>query len=151
MYSTIFYICDREACDECSEFCFHTTDITHAKNFMKSPNPLCITEYNYWEIDEKDRIDDGEEAEMAALSNIYVKKELRLCKVNEELGYFHCWEQYSDALKPGLTIGSAPGGQYSRIFAIVEFPDRVARVEPFEIKFVDEEHSTLAYMNKGEK
>lgn len=53
MNSTIFYICDRKACDRCNEFCFHTTDITHAKNFIKSTNPLCITEYNYWENDEK--------------------------------------------------------------------------------------------------
>ena len=37
------------------------TDITHAKNFIKSTNPRCITEYNYWENDEKDRIDDEEE------------------------------------------------------------------------------------------
>lgn len=87
---------------------------------------------------------------MAALNDIYVKKELRLCKVAEEFGYFHCWEQYSDVLKPGLTIGSAPGGQYSRVFGIVEFPDRVARIEPSEINFMDEEHSVLVYMNKGE-
>ena len=54
MDSTIFYICDREACEKCNEFCFHTTDITHAKNFIKSTNPLCITEYDYWENDEED-------------------------------------------------------------------------------------------------
>ena len=33
---------------------------------------------------------------MDTLSNITVKKELRLCKVDKELGYFHCWEQYAD-------------------------------------------------------
>lgn len=33
---------------------------------------------------------------MAALSDITVKKELRLCKANKELGYFHCWEQHAN-------------------------------------------------------
>lgn len=62
---------------------------------------------------------------MATLSNITVKKELRLCKIDEELGYFHCWEQYGDIIFPGITVGSNPGGQYSRVFGIVEFDDRV--------------------------
>ncbi len=88
---------------------------------------------------------------MATLNNIYIKKELRLCKVAEELGYFHCWERYSDVLKPGLTIGSSPGGQFSRVFGIVEFPDRVARIEPWEIKFVDEAHDMLVCLNENEK
>ncbi len=31
----IFYICDRRACDgECSSGCTHTSNITHAKNFI---------------------------------------------------------------------------------------------------------------------
>lgn len=47
---------------------------------------------------------------MAALSNITIQKELRLCKVNEEPGYFHCWEQYSDVIPPGLAIPPQPGG-----------------------------------------
>ena len=64
---------------------------------------------------------------MAALNDIYVKKELRLCKVNEELGYFHCWEQYADVMAPGLTVGSHQGGQYYRVFGIVEFNDGIER------------------------
>ena len=62
---------------------------------------------------------------MATLSDITVKKELRLCKVSKELGYFHCWEQYGDVIAPGLTIGSNPGGQYSRVFVFVEFDDGI--------------------------
>ena len=31
----VFYICDRKACANCSPECFHTTDISHAKNFTK--------------------------------------------------------------------------------------------------------------------
>ena len=80
---------------------------------------------------------------MALLNNITIKKELRLCKVGEELGYFHCWEQYGDVIFPGLMVGSNPGGQYSRVFGIVEFDDRVTRIEPSKIKFVDEVHDVL--------
>ena len=140
MDSTIFYICDREACDKCNEFCFHTTDITHAKNFIKSTNPLCITEYNYWENDEKDRMDDED-----------AKKELRLCKVGKKIGYFHCWEQYADVMAPGLTVGSHQGGQYYRVFGIVEFNDGIERVDPEKIKFIDEYNASLVAMNKIQK
>ena len=75
---------------------------------------------------------------MAALSDITVKKELRLCKVEEELGYFHCWQQYSDVNAPGLAVGSHPGGQYSRIFGIIEFDDWIDIVDPSKVQFVDE-------------
>lgn len=80
---------------------------------------------------------------MASLSDITVKKELRLCKVGKELGYFHCWEQYGDIIFPGVMIGSHPGGQYSRTFGIIEFDDRMARVDPSNIKFIDEVHDYL--------
>jgi hypothetical protein len=85
---------------------------------------------------------------MATLSNITVKKELRLCKVNEEPGYFHCWEQYADVIAPGLTVGSHPGGQYSKIFGIVEFVDRIERVDPPKIQFVDDTNSFLHSQKK---
>lgn len=45
---------------------------------------------------------------MATLSNITVTKELRLCKIDKELGYFHCWEQYGDIIFPGIMVGSNP-------------------------------------------
>lgn len=80
---------------------------------------------------------------MATLSNITAKKELRECKVNKELGYFHCWEQYTDVITPGITIGSHLGGQYSRVLGIVEFDDRIERVDPSKIQFVDEVHNFL--------
>ena len=80
---------------------------------------------------------------MASLSDITIKKELRLCKVGKELGYFHCWEQYGDVISPGLMVGSHPGGQYSRVFGIIEFDDRIERVDPPKIQFVDEIHNFL--------
>lgn len=89
---------------------------------------------------------------MAGLNDIYVRKELRLCKVGNDLGYFHCWEQYADVITPGLTVGSHPGGQYARIFGIVEFKDGVERVSPEKIKFVDEANAVLganeSWLNK---
>ena len=88
---------------------------------------------------------------MAALSDITIKKELRLCKVNNELGYFHCWEQYSDVIAPGLTVGSHPGGQYSRTFGIIEFYDRIERVDPLKIQFVDEINNYLHIKNDYRK
>lgn len=88
---------------------------------------------------------------MASLSNITVKKELRLCKVGEKLGYFHCWEQYGDVILPGLTAGSSPGGQYLRMFGIVEFRDQIERVDPTKIQFVDETHSFLEQLLKIRK
>lgn len=80
---------------------------------------------------------------MASLSDIVVKKELRLCKIGKELGYFHCWGQYGDIIFPGIMVGSNPGGQYSRVFGIVEFDDRIERVDPTKIQFVDETHNYL--------
>ena len=82
---------------------------------------------------------------MASFNYITIKKELRLCKVGKEFGYFHCWEQYGDVIFPGLTVGSNPdpGGQYSRVFGIVEFYDQIERVDPTKIQFVDEAHERL--------
>ena len=90
---------------------------------------------------------------MATLQNvdITVKFERRLCKVNNELGYFHCWEHYSEPVPAGLTIGSPPAGVISYVSGIVEFEDDIRRVDPTAIKFCDEEHANLCALNKYEK
>ena len=88
---------------------------------------------------------------MASLSDFTFKKEHRLCKVGKEFGYFHCWEQYGDVIFPGLTVDSHseyPGGQYSRVFGIVEFYDQIERVDPTKIQFVDETHERLLEHSK---
>lgn len=76
----------------------------------------------------------------------------RLCKVNSgkvaKFGYFHCWEHYADVISPGLTVGSHPGGQYGRVYGIVEFEDGVERVNPSNIKFVDEQNAYLTKLNE---
>lgn len=80
-----------------------------------------------------------------------LRYELRLCKVKDELGYFHCWEHYSEPVPAGLTIGSPPAGVISYVSGIVEFEDGVRRVDPTEIKFCDEEHAALSVWNNYEK
>lgn len=79
---------------------------------------------------------------------IIIQPERRLCTVNGETGYFHCWEQYNDVIFPGLTVGSHPGGQYSRVFGIVEFYDQIERVDPTKIQFVDATHESLLEYSK---
>ena len=81
-------------------------------------------------------------------SKIEIEYKTRPCTVGGESGYFHCWEQYTDVIAPGLTIGSQQGGQFSRVYGIVEFADRVERVEPFRIKFTDEENAFLSMMKE---
>lgn len=78
-----------------------------------------------------------------------VKFELRLCKVGEELGYFHTWEHYAKPIEPGFAIGSHPGGQLSICYGIVEFPDRVARIDPSKIVFCDEYNAVLQSYSKA--
>lgn len=63
--------------------------------------------------------------------------------IDDKVGYFHCWEQYADIIAPGLIVGSHPGGQYARVFGIVEFGDGVERVDPSKIKFIDEGNAIL--------
>ena len=78
-----------------------------------------------------------------------IEYELRLCEVNGELGYFHCWEQWSKPIPPSVMAGGPPGGQLSQIFGVVEFGDGVRRVDPTAIKFCDEINATLTGMREA--
>jgi hypothetical protein len=81
-----------------------------------------------------------------------VEPELRLCSVDGELGYFHCWEQFSYPVAGGLTYGSPPPGFCSQVRGIVEFGDgSVMQVDPERIIFCDERHSVLCGMSKANK
>lgn len=90
---------------------------------------------------------------MATLQTVdfTLKYERRLCKVKNELGYFHCWEHYSEPVPARLAIGSSPAGFVRYVSGIVEFEDGVRHVDPTEIKFCDEEHANLCALNKYEK
>ncbi len=67
----------------------------------------------------------------------------RRCKVGDQIGYFHCWEYFSQPLGASPFIGDAPAGVFSRIFGIVEFHDGVRRVEVPDIHFCDDENEVL--------
>lgn len=62
----------------------------------------------------------------------------RPCEVDGQKGIFHRWEDFQKPIDGGLTIGSHPAGQFSRVYGIVEFETgEVKRVEPFKIVFMD--------------
>ena len=82
-----------------------------------------------------------------ASMDIEVKPETRLCKVGDEYGYFHIWEQYSVPIPESPLIGGAPAGVVAQVFGIVEFADGVKRVQPYEIIFCDEQSITLVQLN----
>lgn len=84
---------------------------------------------------------------MAGL-NCEIKWETRLCEVNGELGYFHCWEHWSNVIDASPLRGGHPGGQIGQVYGIVEFTDGVRRIDPAKIKFCDEENALLAEMAK---
>lgn len=88
---------------------------------------------------------------MAGLHDITIRHETRLCKVDDRLGYFHCWSHEAYPIAPGITIGSHPGGQSSTTVGIVEFSDKVEYVQPDKIHFVDEQNAMLNEMNNNMK
>ena len=85
---------------------------------------------------------------MAILSDITVRPELRSCTVNGALGYFHCWEHFSQPIGASPFVGGASAGVVSKVYGIVEFADGVRHVEPSTIKFCDETNAYLQAMKK---
>ena len=82
---------------------------------------------------------------------IIIQPERRLCTVNGETGYFHCWEYYAAVVDASPLRGGHPAGQVSELRGIVEFEDRVERVTPPLIRFCDEENAVLSAFNKARK
>lgn len=74
---------------------------------------------------------------MAGLS-MDIKLETRLCEVNGEFGYFHCWEHWSNVIDASPLRGGHPGGQIGQVYGIVEFSGEVRKVDPSKIRFKDE-------------
>lgn len=79
-----------------------------------------------------------------ATTSFMIRPERRLCMVNGEYGYFHCW-----ALRALGYLKKV--GYTSEVVAVIEFEDRVAQICPWEVKFVDEENQMLHWMNKHER
>lgn len=93
---------------------------------------------------------------MAAMGDIVVRGERRLCKVNlgasyDELGFFHGWENYSRPVSPSPMVGGPPAGVVSGVWGVVEFADGVRMISPGKIKFCDEVNAYLVEMNKHNK
>lgn len=86
-----------------------------------------------------------------ATPNFTIRPERRLCKVNGEYGYFHCWEHYMEPLPPAATMGGHRGGQYSCVRGVVETESGMRLVHPGAIQFVDEENHELHCMNEHER
>ena len=79
-----------------------------------------------------------------ATTSFTIRPERRLCTVNGEYGYFHCWGERPCTYIKGV-------GSTSEIIAVIEFEDRVACIYPWEVKFVDEENHELHWMNEHEQ
>lgn len=81
-----------------------------------------------------------------------IKYEKRLCKVKDEYGYFHTWEQYSQPVDGSILtgVGHGYGTMISLMTGIVEFSDgSVKRVSIESIKFVDEINEELKFYNEN--
>ena len=74
---------------------------------------------------------------------IPIKWHTRDCIVDGRPGCFHTWEQYSQPVPASPLVGGAPAGVIAQVFGIVEFSDGVERVQPYKIKFADEENANL--------
>lgn len=83
--------------------------------------------------------------------NCNIRWNTRDCEVDGRYGYFHTWEQYSEIIPPSLLKGGHSGGVVSGIFGIVEFPEGIERVNPDEIKFIDQDHADLVIMSNHMK
>lgn len=80
-----------------------------------------------------------------------IEWQTRGCIVDGRPGYFHIWEQYSQPVPASPLVGGAPAGVIAQVFGIVEFSDGVERVQPYMIKFIDEENSNLSELEKWMK
>lgn len=88
---------------------------------------------------------------MAGIADIQIRREIRLCEVNDEIGYFHCWEHWANVVDASPLRGGHPGGQVGQVYGIVEFSDGVKRVDPEKIKFCDQTKSILKDFNEMKK
>lgn len=88
---------------------------------------------------------------MAKMADIQIRYETRLCEVNDEIGYFHCWEHWANVVGESALRGGHAAGQIGRVYGIVEFSDGVKRVDPVKIKFCDETNDILKDFNEMKK
>ena len=84
---------------------------------------------------------------MAKNSEIIIRHELRPCIAGGKTkALFHCWEHYAEPISPGITVGSHPGGQFSKMYGLVEVEDgQVIRMDPSKIRFIDDKHAEICW------
>lgn len=46
----IAYICDRKKCENCHDYCYHTTDIEHAVNFQNMSDDVWFEKEEKYDI-----------------------------------------------------------------------------------------------------
>ena len=69
-----------------------------------------------------------------------MRKYLRTCRYKDENYLFHCFEKRSSVIPPSIMRGGHPGGEISRLFALIEDAEgHIFRVDPTEIVFTDDE------------
>lgn len=74
---------------------------------------------------------------------------LRLVEVNGRPGYFLHWEDYSyPFITANMGEGDYPPGWMKQTYALIEFSDGVERVDPTDVKFVDDINESLAPFEK---
>lgn len=85
---------------------------------------------------------------MASFGNFKIEWETRLCRVDDRIGYFHTWEQFSLPVAASPLQGGPPAGVIAEVFAIVEFETGIEKVHAYNVKFCDEIHADLVAINK---
>lgn len=79
-----------------------------------------------------------------------MRNHLRTCRYKDENYLFHCFEQRSHIVSPSIAVGGHPGGQVSRLFALIEDEKgNIFRVDPTAIVFTDNEFNY--YFSESEK
>lgn len=68
----------------------------------------------------------------------YIVKYSRHGGQSKRKALFHKWTLEQEPIGPGIALGSHPGGQVSKTFALVEFEDGAVRlVSPEAVQFID--------------
>ena len=70
---------------------------------------------------------------------------LRLCIVAGKKAFFHRWGDVAEPIPPSALSGGHPGGQFWKVFGIVEYEDgSVEMVYPSKICFTDSSERSMS-------
>lgn len=75
---------------------------------------------------------------MAVMTELSISMERRPCLVDDRKHMFHGWHHEYFVIEPSIMVGGHPGGQMSRLWAIVEDEHGACLlVEPYRVRFID--------------